>query len=241
MAWFVQSEYKDWDEGTYWSPAIVPIAGEHARFDEVASKLTQELNDKYMAGDRNRDSASYPELVYNKGLPRLYDGWRFPRFDAVLYDRLKHQEDEIVDIISTSFGAHAISQRVIDIIESIEPGVHQFIAYGMLNPDGSIHPAKRWLPNICTRAEVVNVEKSNVVWTDHGGGRRKFADITAGGRQPHIVVNADEASRRAIWSEWRYHSGRTFLVSDRFWNAVQTEGVKGWGPDPAYPDHVEEI
>lgn len=240
MAWFVQGAYKDWDRGRYWSPGIVQIASDHARFDDVARKFAHELSEKYMAGDRNRDSADYPELSFG-GLPYLHDGWRFPAFDAPLRDQLKRREDSVVDIISTSFGTYALSQRVIDIIESIEPGIHQFIPYEMLNPDGSVHPAKRWLLNICTRAEVINVERSNVVWMDFGGGRRKFGDITAGGRQPHIIMNAGEASRRAMWCEWRYHSGTVYIVSDRFWDAMQAEGIIGWGPHHSYLDHVEEI
>jgi hypothetical protein len=240
MAWFVQSEYKDRAEGTYWSPDIARIESEHERFDDAAKALAREIDDKWVARGRNRDSADYPELSSNS-LPSLDDGWRFPAFDAPLHDQLKHTEGDIVDIVGTSFGAYAVSQKVVDIIESIEPGVHQIIPYGMLNPDGSIHPAKRWLLNVCTRAEVVDVEKSNVVWMDHGGGRRKFGDMTADGRLPHIVVNAGEASRRAIWCEWRYHSGRNVIVGDRFWDALKAEPVKGWGANPSYPDRIEEI
>lgn len=121
-------------------------------------------------------------------MPRLDEGWRFPAFDVPFHNQLKHTKGDIVDIVSTSFGAYAVSQKVVDIIESIEPRVNQIIPYGMLNPDGSIHPATRWLLNVCTRAEVVDGEISNVVWVDHGGERRKFGDMTAGGRLPHIVV-----------------------------------------------------
>jgi hypothetical protein len=240
MAWFVQAQYKDRGEGTYWSPGIERIESDHARFDEAAKSLAREIEGRWLVKGRNRDSVDYPEFS-TTDVPRLIDGWKFPTFDLPLRDRLKNVEIEIVDIVSTSFGAYAVSQKVIDIIEGIEPGIHQFIPYEMLNPDGSCNPTKRRLLNICTRAEVVEVEKSNVVWMDHGGGRRKFGDLTAGGLQPKIIVNADEASHRAIWCEWRYHSGRNFIVSDRFWNELQGEGIKGWGPHPSYPEQIEEV
>ncbi|MET4897475.1 hypothetical protein RN629_09955 [Sphingomonadaceae bacterium jetA1] len=126
---------------------------------------------------------------------------------------------------------------MIDIIEGIEPDVHNYIAYEMLNPDGSAHPAKRWLLNICGRSEVIDVEKSNVVQLGTG----MFADVTAGGRRPLIVVKADCAAQRAIWHEWRYHSSHRFIVSDRFWSALQAGNIRGWSPKfGTYPDHIEE-
>ncbi|MEO7690492.1 MAG: DUF1629 domain-containing protein [Sphingomonas sp.] len=239
MAWFVQGEYKDRDEGTHWSPDIIEIASEHARLDENAKLLDQELERKWITEGRDIASVNFPSYS-SKGLPRLSDGWRFPPFDAPLNDQLAYEEDTIVDIVSSSFGTYAISEKVIDIIECIEPGVHQFIPYRMLNPDGSVHSAMRWLLNICTRAEVIDAEKSNVAWVA-STPRRKFADITAGGRRPHVVAKADEVAKRAVWCEWRYHSGTNFIVSDRLWSALQSGDIRGWAPHYSYPDHIEEI
>jgi len=70
-------------------------------------------------------------------------------------DQLKEKQGDLVDIVGTSFATYAISQRVIGIIEAIEPNVHQYLAYQMLQPDGSVHPDQRWMLNVCTRADVV--------------------------------------------------------------------------------------
>lgn len=48
-------------------------------------------------------------------------------------DQLKEKQGDLVDIVGTSFATYAISQRVIGIIEAIEPNVHQYLAYQMLH------------------------------------------------------------------------------------------------------------
>lgn len=235
MAWLVRDEYRNSDKGTYWSPDIVSIEAEHERLNEVGLTLRQSIKAQWEANGRPLRTPHRPDYGSSK-IPPLLKGWEYPPFDSPLKDQLKKPEVDLVDIIRSSFGTYAISQKVIDIIERIEPGVHNYIPYEMIKPDGSVHPARRWLLNICTRLELIDVGKSNVV--DVGSG--KFGDITAGGRQPHIVVKADECSRRAIWFEWRY-SRDTFLISDSFWNALQAEGIKGWSSKfGSYPDHIEE-
>ncbi len=107
----------------------------------------------------------------------------------------------------------------------------------MLQPDGSPHPDKRWLLNVCARAEVVDIERSNVQWMAPPLGYR-FMD---GPGERNLVVKAAEATRRAIWFEWRYHkSGFGTFVSDALWDALQTAEVRGWQPHYAYSGHIEE-
>jgi hypothetical protein len=121
-------------------------------------------------------------------------------------------------------------------IEAIEPGVHQYLPFELLNPDGSVHTAKRWLLNVCTRAECVDTEKSNVRSlaepTDFW-----FSDQFKGS---HVVVKSSEARKRAIWYEWRYHKLNGPMISDALWDAVKAAGIKGW--QPAYAtEHMEEL
>lgn len=236
MAWFVREEYRNSDKGTYWSPDIAPIESEHERLNQAGLALRQSIKEQWQANGRALRSPFRPDYGASK-IPPLLQGWKYPPFDPPLKDQLKKPEGELVDIISSSFGTYAISQKVIDIIERIEPGVHSYVAYEMVQPDGTLHPGRRWLLNICTRLELIDVGQSNVVELSSG----KFADITAGGRKPHIVVKADECSERAIWFEWRYNRD-AFLVSDCFWDALQAQGIKGWSPNfGSYPDHIEEV
>jgi hypothetical protein len=234
MAWFVSSEYKDSELGTYWSPDVARIESEQERFKALGLTLAQEIEAKYMAGPRDRQRVDYPSFgVFD--YPRLEIGWRWPIPDRPFQDQLMRHEDEIIDIVCSFFG-WAISQRVIDIIEAIEPGVHQYLPFELLNPDGSVHPAKRWLLNVCTRAECIDTEKSNIRWlaapTNHW-----FSDQFKGS---HLVVKAEEARKRAVLHEWRFNKSKGPLISDALWNAIQSAGLRGW--QSAWgTEHIEEL
>lgn len=237
MARFFSTEYKNRDTGENWTPEVDRIASEHERFSAIGAELAKDIEARYMAGPRNRNSPDYPWFGSSE-IPGLLAGWRWPMRDQPFVDQLEKPQGELVDIIGTSFGTYAISQRVIDAIEAIEPGVHQYMPYRMLQPDGSAHADRRWMLNVCTRAEVVDMERSNVQWMASPLDYR-FMDAP-GERQ--LVVKADEAARRAIWFEWRYHKGGFGnFISDALWNALQNAGVRGWQPHYAYPDHIEEV
>lgn len=236
MALFVTVEYKDKEQGAYWSPQFLPIQSEMERFEGLGIALAKEIEAKYMAGPRNRQSVDYPWFGGAHDYPSLMLGWRWPTPDRPFQIQLTKQEGEIVDIVSTPFGSWAISKRVIDMIEAIEPGVHQYLPFEMLNPDGSVHPTERWLLNVCSRAECVDTEKSNLRWLAAPSNHRFSIQFDGG----YLVVKAEEARRRAIWCEWRYERFREPLVSDALWNAIKSAGIQGW--QPAYAtEYVEEL
>jgi len=158
--------------------------------------------------------------------------------DQPFRNRLKRREGRIIDIVDTSFGTYAVSQRVIDIIEAIEPGVHQYLPYELICKDGSVHPDRRWLLNVCTRAETLDYEPSNVIALRD---RPYFyADRT---KDHHLVVRKEAVAGRALWFEYRYRGSQgKFLLSDRFWNALDEAGCAGWRPDSfARGEHIEEL
>lgn len=236
MAWFFSTEYKDRDIGTDWTPEVERIASEHERFRAIGAQLAQDIEARYLAGPRDRNSPGYPWFG-SSDVPRMLDGWPWQIPDRPFVDQFKEQQGDLVDIVSTSFITYAISQRVIDMIEAIEPNVHQYLPYQMLQPDSSVHPDKRWLLNVCTRAEVVDIERSNVQWAKPPSDRW-FIDAPG---ERRLLVKAKEARSRAIWSEWRYNGAQTTLISDALWNALQASGVRGWQPHFAYSRHIEEV
>jgi hypothetical protein len=236
MAWTFQTEYKNSDTGTYYSPEMKEIPEEQARFDALGKTLAQDIETKWMAGDRNRNSPDYPFFPIT-GYPRPLEGYRWPMPDEPFRAQLVKQEEHIIDIIGSTFGCYALSQKVIDMIEAIEPGVHQFLPYELLNPDGSAHPAKRWLLNVCTRVEVIDRERSNVQWMA-APSDRWFYDAPG---KAYLVARADEASKRALWHEWRYHGLEKTFVTDRLWDALKAAGIRGWQPSYSYHHHIEEV
>ncbi len=240
MAWFFQTEYKNSDLGTYFSPDIDRIPEEHERFKAMGSALYRELDAHWtarrLAEGLERKGPEVPRLGPSR-IPKLIEGWRWPIPDEPFRDQLKRPEEEMVGIVGSSFGTYAISQKVIDIIENIEPGVHQYLPYEMINLDGSVHPAKRWLLNVCTRLELVDIERSNVV---------EVKDVDTfglvAGKPRKLIVDAKRVMGRAIWCEYRCTGTPSkTLISDQFFDALQVAEIRGWEPHYSFREHIEEL
>ena len=237
MAWFFSTEYKDYEHEVRYAPKVKTIPSERERLDALGKSLAQALFERSGAERLPMNSPEFPWWGSGE-FPNTMKGWRWPMPDAPFRTSLARVEGPLVDIVSSCFGAWGISERVIDMIEAIEPGVHQYLPLELLQPDGTVHPDRRWLLNVCTRAEVIDVERSNVMWLEPPM-EYLFADASVDRR---LVVKAEEASRRAIWFEWRYFQGGFGnLVSDALWNALQDAGVHGWAPHVDYPRHIEEL
>ena len=246
MAWFVKADSRnrgDEDE-TYLSPEIEIIPEDQQRYETMGKAFAQKLIDDYRAAGKEPYDYSliardpYHPYFSPFPLPCMMQGWRWPAPDQPFRNRLKRREGRIVDIVDTSFETYAVSQRVIDIIESIEPGVHQYLPYELICKDGSVHPDRRWLLNICTRAETLDYERSNV--TALRDRPHFYADRT---NNHHLVVRTEAVAGRALWYEYRYRGTHgQFLLSDRFWNALNEAGCAGWQPDSfARGVHIEEL
>jgi Protein of unknown function (DUF1629) len=235
MAWFVMMDSRnrgDEDE-TYLSPEIEVIPEEQKRYETMGKAFAQKLIDDYRAAGKNpyeypivSTEPDYPYFMPYVLTP-MREGWRWPTLSEPLRDRLKSKEGKLVDIIGSSFNTYAISQRVIDIIESIEPDVHQYLPYELIQKDGSVHPDKRWLLNVCTRIEALDYERSNVIALRDMP--RFYHDRNTG---HHLVARKEAVANRALWYEYRYkNSNGQFLLSDRFWDALSASGCAGWRPE----------
>lgn len=236
MAWFLTTEYKNRETGEDWAPALVAMPAEVERFRAIRVQLGKDIEARCMAGSADPTSVDYPWFGPSE-LPSLLEGWRFPMPDRPFTARLKERQGSLVDIINSGLGTWAISRRVIDMIEAIEPGVHQYLPFQLLQPDGSVHGDQRWMLNVCARAEVVDVEKSNVQWM---APPLNFRFMNAPGER-RLIVKAAEAAKRAFWYEWRYHNAQGTFTSDALWAALQSAGVRGWEPHFAFPHHIEEV
>jgi len=242
-------EYKDSDEGTSWTPELVRIPGEHERFDAMCEAVAADVLARWEAKGEIADTPDFPEQyelssARSSGKARLTNGRRFPVPDKPFKAQFVHEQTEsLVDIVDTTFGV-GLSQKVIDMIESIEPSVHQYLPFEFLNPDGSTYHEKRRLLNITTREETVRTEESNVAWSPvNEYVPRRFGDITVNGGKRHTIIDHQKAAGRALWVEWRYRavpSGLGFMVSDRLWTMLQNAGVRGWSTEFTSCPHMEE-
>lgn len=237
MAWRFTTEYKDSKLGTYWTPRLASIESEQQRFKAMGQRFADAIEAEYMAGPRDRDTPGYPDFGSSDVAP-LLDGWRWPVPEEPFRAQLVKHEGELVDITESTFGSWAVSRKVIDLIEAIEPGVHQYLPFELVQPDGSVHPDRRWLLNVCTRAEVIDTERSNVAWLSGMGTRRIFSD---GPGRPRLIARAAEASKLSLWFEWRYMgAGPATFASDRLWDMLRTSNILGWGAHHNYGEQVQE-
>ena len=246
MAWFVKMDSRSHgnEDETYLGPEIEIIPEEQKRYETIGTAFAQRLFDECRAAGKNpydyaliASNPYHPYFSPHTHAPMM-QGWRWPIPDQPFRNRFKRREGPIVDIVDTSFGTYAISQRVIDIIEAIEPGVHQYLPYELIQPDGSVHPDQRWLLNVCTRIEALDYESSNVVALRD---RPQFNHDRNTGH--HLVVRKSVVEGRALWFEYRYRGAQgQFLLSDRFWDALNKAGCAGWRPDSfARGHHIEEV
>lgn len=235
MAWFVMMDSRnrgDEDE-TYLSPEIEIIPEEQERYRTIGTAVAEDRFRAWRAKGKNPYEVALigeaPDHPYFSPftLAPMREGWRWPKLDEPLRDRLKGKEGKLVDIIGSSFNTFAISQRVIDVIESIEPGVHQYLPYELIQKDGSVHPDKRWLLNVCTRLDTLDYERSNVIALKNKP--YFYHDRNTG---HHLVVRKVAIEDRALWFEYRYRDADgQFLLSDRFWDALNAAGCTGWRPE----------
>ena len=232
------------EDETYLSPEIEVIPEEQERFAEVGKTFSNWLFHEFRAAGKDPydDSLVLTEAYFPYWSPAPFappmEGWRWPIPDRPFRDRLKRREGRLVDIIGTSFRTYAISRRVIEIIESIETGVHQYLPYELICTDGSVHPDQRWLLNVCTRIQALDLDRSNVIASR---GMPSYFHDRAGDQ--HLVVKKTAIEGRAIWYEYRYRGTvGQFLLTDCFWNALQQAGCTGWRPDSGQRGaHIKEI
>lgn len=215
------------------SPTIVQIPEEQERYERLGREFANSICTAYKAAGKNiydyhlMIGDPYHPHFSPFPLPPMMHGWRWPMLKEPFRNKLKRQQGSIVDIVDTSFETYAVSQKVIDIIESIEPGVHQYLPYELIQPDGSAHPDKRWLLNICTRAETIDYARSAVV--PQRGAEFFYIET---GKRLKLTLRAEAVQGRALWYEYRLCvPGNNFFVSDRLWEALQAAGCRGWRPN----------
>lgn len=132
-----------------------------------------------------------------------------------------YQADEYYGLYSPDFsfaeGGPCLSEGVRELIETLEPGVHQFFPVEMLNPDGSVREPRRYLLNVCQTVSAV-VDGTYSVLSD--GTRFYLA------HRP-MKVRKDIISNLHLWRD----SGVDFqhyFVSGELYNKLNEAGFGGF-------------
>ncbi len=189
--------------------AKTPDPAEGEALEEEKFQWTQ--NYKIQTGGKNPYCIPHPVELYPKVL-QLVRG------------------KKVYDLSNYMQGGLAISQRLKDAIEAIEPGVHQFIPFDLLNKDGSPYEAQFYFYNICTEVDAVNPVLGGVKKRFYGLSPEEHPDIYSwqikSGGDKNLAVFKNRIAGRAIWTDRRYTVVRFF--SDTLLARMRADGMEGW-------------
>ena len=222
MAWTIENAFGP--NGLLLSPETEWVEGERERFETVALALTLQISRRFDELGRPWNTADQPppsDKIY------LTHGWRFPLTEAPYRFRLRQPDSSLPDILSTDAG-WAITKAVVDAIESIEPGVHQYLTCEILSHDGG-SSEKRWLLNVCSRLDTIALEYSNI-------RVHKGSGLYVPGPGPFdAAVRKNSVTGRALWCEYRFNNKP--LISDSFQSLIIGSGFNGWCFDGRFSSH----
>ena len=135
-----------------------------------------------------------------------------------------HENPKTIPSIFNYSGAWLVDDKVKSVIESLEPGVHQFFPIKLLRVNGEV-AEERWVLNICQRVDGVEPEKSDLKI------KRRPADELITSIMPYAAKRKVVLVERVIkghhlWIDKRYIGSTTFL-SVELREAFKAAGVTG--------------
>jgi hypothetical protein len=131
--------------------------------------------------------------------------------------RLVRRRKLLPDIFISQSSVTVISSRLRDVIEDLDPGVHQILPVTIEGPHDD-NP-ERFILNVHLQQESIVDELSDVV-----RGFGTVMQINWGREQPIIVLDPSRLSDVNIWREKRYPG--SLLVSDTLHNAMADAGIR---------------
>lgn len=130
-----------------------------------------------------------------------------------------------------------VSERARQIIESVEPGVHQFFPVTYLDAQGTFLEARYWL-NVCHRIDCLDREHSTLVLRN-GRVWRPAKDMARRGEPvpahidpdapPRMVFSLSQIGNAHMWHDSHDDSGSIYL-SDAMADAFSLVGLTGVRP-----------
>lgn len=144
--------------------------------------------------------------------PGYAQGFKYPKPSMVYEFDCYYKTNEFYNFMFSEIGL-LIPRRVINIIEDIEPGVHQYFPVRLKLRSGEPKPEPYFILNVCTLIEALDREASNVHVTHLPKERHEFrpwnkVTITPknGARclnEPYdLFVSKDKINGRAVWCEY---------------------------------------
>jgi len=124
-------------------------------------------------------------------------------------------------------GSHAVSQRFKDAIESVEPGIHQFIPFELWGQGGELIEKPFYFWRIRTSLDAISPELGGVKPSRNSPNHQW--NILPGDGREKLAVHKVSIDGRAAWCDVRMPVRR--FVLDEAVTALKEHGVVGWTSD----------
>lgn len=131
-----------------------------------------------------------------------------------------------------------VSQAIVDLIEDMEPGVHQFFPVEFIMKSGPQPAQKYYSLNVCTNLKTLDFEKSKIFKKETNPERRWYFQgqeylVYPESRVPKVEPPYDlfvikkQFQNCVIWHEHGVESKGSIFVTDRFYERVLEIGELG--------------
>ncbi len=158
MAWRLQHEIDD-ERGKRISYPSEWVGDSGERMKAATQSVANKLTARYFTPDPG--PRPWPESIYDPiNGTAIYDpvhgagpssGFRQPLPDRPYQRRFTEKVTYLPEIL----GVSVITSRIRDVIEKLEPGVHQYLPFEFYYKDGEKIPGERWYLNICNRLDTI--------------------------------------------------------------------------------------
>jgi hypothetical protein len=131
----------------------------------------------------------------------------------------------ITDIASI-LGQTLVSEKFKALVESLEPGVHQFMPVDVFDkPDGPVASHRYWL-NVCHRKDCVDPVRSKFKWVADYTGVTGFWEDRAH-PDSKLTFSLEKIGAMHLWVNPHLLGQRNFYVSSAFMDAANAAGITG--------------
>ena len=121
-------------------------------------------------------------------------------------------------------GKHAISSRTKNVLEKLEPGVHQYIPVILQKKSGEPFEGEFFVLHPCSAVDAIVPDRSDVFFHTTPAGRKtlRFKKV-----RPKLAVQKEEIKSRHFWTG-NESFNRNYFSSDVFFNEAQKAKLKGF-------------
>src|SRR5262249_50863791 len=136
--------------------------------------------------------------------------------------QVRKAEYAITDIASI-FGQTIVSEKFRELVESREPGVHQFMPVDVFGKVGGAAPSHRYWLNVCQRKDCVDPVASKFEWVKDYSGVTGFWNDRAH-PDSKLVFSKEKIGNMQLWVNPHLLVHRNFYASTAFVQAAKAAG-----------------